>query len=100
MMAIGIAHFLLGDDKSAIRSLNESIELNSSHIVPYVYLAAAHALTGGDAQVREAASCLRRVSPGFTIERFFAALPSSNEVYVVQRERLRDGLRRAGLPEQ
>jgi hypothetical protein len=41
-----------------------------------------------------------RLNPGFTIKRLIAVQPSSNPAFLAQVERLSDGPRKAGLPEE
>ena len=51
-------------------------------------------------EAREAARAGLELNPSFTIARLRASAFSDNPAYLVARERVYDGLRKAGLPEE
>jgi TolB-like protein/class 3 adenylate cyclase/Flp pilus assembly protein TadD len=93
------AKLYLGEYEEAVAEFRRSQEYNRNHPLVYFYLGAALALAGREdeaqAEVREG---LNRV-PDFTIRSFRAGTLSDNRTYLAQRERLYDGLRKAGVPE-
>ena len=50
-------------------------------------------------EARAAAQAGLALNPTFTIRRFRAGAPSDNPTYLAQRERIYDGMRKAGVPE-
>jgi hypothetical protein len=66
----------------------------------HFYLAAALAHLGRMEEAREAAHAGLELNPGFTIAWHRAARPSDHPVFLASRERVHEGMRKAGLPEQ
>jgi adenylate cyclase len=99
----GQALILLGRNTEAITSLRAAVESNPADVGDYAVLAAAYALAGRDHEAREALAEYRRSHLDTTVASFrsFAPVPLSltDPSYRQQRERLKDGLRRAGMPE-
>lgn len=62
-------------------------------------LAAAFALRGSGAEAAEVRPAGSRLLPHFTIADFRRNTPGDNPVYPAQRERICQGMRRAGIPE-
>ena len=96
----GIAKYCLGLDEEAVGWLNRSIELNRTTPVPPFFLAAALARLGRLKEAREMARAGLELNPGFTIARFRSETFSDNPVYLANRERLYEGMRLAGVPEE
>jgi tetratricopeptide (TPR) repeat protein len=101
--AMGRVQFFLGNDDEAVRLLRRSADANPNDIRAYALLAAIHALAGQTEEAKSAlASCLR-LQPELTIKRIFdtwsVPLQVTNPTYVRHHERLRDGLRLAGMRE-
>jgi TolB-like protein/class 3 adenylate cyclase/Tfp pilus assembly protein PilF len=99
---IGIVRFFLGDDDGAIEALRQGIALNHDFSLSHLYLAAAHGLQGRIEEARAAlAAYLRTGAPNTSIAlvRTRGAM-SAHPLYLAQRERLYEGLRKAGLPEE
>jgi hypothetical protein len=67
--------------------------------VAYFLLAAALAHLGRYNEARAAAQDGLGLNPTFTISRIRASRPSDNPTFLAQRERLYDGMRKAGVPE-
>ncbi len=99
-LCIGIADLCLGRLDRAADNLRKAIELNPKSIFSQLYLAAALALAGRDAEAEKACAAGRRLAPGFTVSKWRADTRSSNPVYLAQRERIYEGLRKAGVPEE
>ena len=94
---------LLGRDDEALQSFRLALEANPNSISTYALLAAACALTGRDDEARAALARYIGVHPRATVSDFrrFAPVPLrlTSESYQWQRERLKEGLRKAGMPE-
>ena len=102
MTYAGIAKNILGSYEQAIAWFRRSIEANRNYPVTYFWLAAGLAQFG---QLDEAHSAVRgglALNPTFAISR--ARTPwtamSDDPTYLAQLERVLEGLRRAGVPEQ
>ena len=97
---VGFAQLGAGRDEDAIRWFSQSIEANPNLPMSHFLFAAASARLG---RVEEAHDALRaglELSPSFTIARFRSQTFSDNPVYLAGRERMYEGLRKAGLPEE
>lgn len=99
MMYAGFAKLLLGADEQAVARLRRSVEMNRNFPLAHFYLAAALAHLGRLDEARYAVQAGLALDPTFTISRFRARASSDNPTYLNQRERVRDGMRKAGLPE-
>ncbi|MEK0083129.1 adenylate/guanylate cyclase domain-containing protein [Benzoatithermus flavus] len=89
------AHTHLAQDEAAIAWCSRS-----NYWVAYVDLASAYAWTGRMDEARAAVAELRRVMPGYTVERWQHEGWSDNPVFLAQYQRIVEGLRKAGLPER
>jgi len=94
---------LLGRDAEAITSLRAAIDSNPADVGDYAVLAAAYALSGHNDEARAALVQYDQARPGTTVETFRNLSPVplllTDPSYRHQRERLKDGLRKAGMPE-
>ena len=99
----GQALILLGRDEEAITTLRLAIDANPNVVSAHAFLAAAYALDGQIDDARASLARYGRVRPGDTVSGFrkFAPVPLhlTSVEYQHQRERLKEGLRRAGMPE-
>ncbi|WP_162561370.1 adenylate/guanylate cyclase domain-containing protein [Methylobacterium terrae] len=95
----GLAKLHLGRDEAAIDPLRRAAAVNPLFDFPHLYLACAFARLGRDAEARASLAEFLRLRPGYTIARY-RSLTSTEPTFLAQRERLYDGLRRAGLPER
>ncbi len=95
----GAAKLYLGQDHEAIPWLQRSMEANRSYPLPHFYLAVAYAHQGKRADARREIEAGLALDPAFTLHRFRESAYSDDPVYLAQRERLYEGLRKAGLPE-
>ncbi len=68
--------------------------------MPHFLLAAALARLGRIEEAHDAARAGLELNPSFTIARFRRAVFSDNPVYLAGRERMYEGLRLAGVPEE
>jgi hypothetical protein len=65
----------------------------------HFHAAAALALVGDLKEARSAARAWLALDPNFTIRRYRVSAKSDNSIYLTKRERIYEGMRRAGLPE-
>jgi tetratricopeptide (TPR) repeat protein len=93
------AKLYLGRDEEAAVWLLRSIDANPNHPFAHFSLAAAQAHLGMMNEARVAAKAGLALNPTFTIRRYRAAAASDHPTYLAQRERLYDGMRKAGVPE-
>ena len=98
--APGYAKIYLGDDEGAVAWLRRSIDSNSNFPLYQFILAAALGLIGRLDEARSAVQAGLALNPSFTISRFRAGAPSDNPTFLAQRERICEGMRKAGLPEE
>ena len=97
----GVAKLLAGRDEEAVTRLNRSIELNPNLLpAAYFILAAALARVGRVDEARDAARVGLELDPGFTVARMRSSPFSDNPIYRAGRERIYEGMRVAGVPEE
>lgn len=97
---VGFAKLGAGRDEDAIRWFSQSIEANPNLSMSHFLLAAASARLGQLKDARDALRAGLELNPSFTIERFRSQTFCENPTYLMGRERMYEGLRTAGLPEQ
>ena len=100
MLFVGTAKFGAGREEEAVAWLNRSIELGRNWPLPHLWLAAAFARLGRLEEAREAARAGLELNPGFTIARLRSSAFSDNPIYLAGRERVYEGMRLAGVPEE
>ena len=100
MTFAGVAKLGLGADEAAVAWLRHSVETNSIFPIAHFNLAAALAYSDRSAEAREAVAAGRALDPTFTIARYRAGQLSDHPTYLTQRDRIIDGYRKAGAPEQ
>jgi TolB-like protein/Tfp pilus assembly protein PilF len=101
MLFVGFANLYSGRDQEAVAWLNRSIELNPNGVAAHFGLAAVLGHLGRLEDAREAARAGHDLDPSFTtarVRRFMTF--SDNPIWLAGRERLYDGLRKAGMPEE
>jgi TolB-like protein len=98
----GLAHIMLRQDGRAVECLRRAVANNPQFPTPVAYLAAALALTGQEAEAREALKryLAVRTTKTKTIARWREMAYSDNSAYLDFRERIHEGLRKSGMPEQ
>jgi len=99
MLSAGAAKLFLGRDEEAAAWLRRSVEANPNYPLAHFLLACACAHLDQMSEARAATKSGLSLDPTFTIHRFRAGASSDNPTYLSQRERLIDGIRKAGVPE-
>ena len=89
----------LGRDEEAVAGHRRSIQDNRNYPLAHFFLAAALGLLGRLDEARAAAQAGLALDPSFTIRRFRSAALSDNPIYLAQRDRVLEGLRKAEVPE-
>jgi TolB-like protein/class 3 adenylate cyclase len=95
----GRAKLYVGEEEAAIAWLRRSIETNRNYPMSHFLLAAALARLGLLPEARSEARTGLAINPTFSIPRFRASTASDNPTAVAGRERIIDGLRKAGVSE-
>jgi TolB-like protein/class 3 adenylate cyclase len=99
MVWIGNAKVQIGADEEAIGWFSRGIEANRNLPVGHFFLASALALVNRHDDARRSAQAGLALDPSFSVSRYRASTASDNPVYLTRRERICDGMRRAGIPE-
>ena len=94
-MAMANVHFDAGRYPECVTWARNMIEKSPGYLPGYYYLTAALAMEGDLTAAAEARDTLLRLRPGFSLTWMIENLPFTGEMA----ERLREGLRRAGVPE-
>jgi adenylate cyclase len=92
-------HAMLAQWDEAIPWCEKSIAGAPQVWYPYAFLAAANAWAGRDKEAKEAAAQLQKLYPGFTVQTSVGFHFSDDPTYNAQAERIREGYRKAGIPE-
>ncbi|MGB6539878.1 MAG: adenylate/guanylate cyclase domain-containing protein [Xanthobacteraceae bacterium] len=95
----GLAKLLLSRDEEAVMRLRRAVETNRNWPSAHFYLAAALAQLDRPDEARAAATAGLALDPSFTVHRYRSGAPGDNAIYLAQRERIYDGMRKAGVPE-
>jgi len=90
----------MGDDEAALPWGRKASETNRGYPMARLHYAAALALCGRFEEARAEAEAGLRLAPNFTIRRYRDDKMSDNPAYLAQRERILEGLRLAGAPEE
>ena len=96
---VGNAKHQVGADEEALAWFRQAIEANRNLPVGHFFLAAALALLERLDEAIQAAQAGLALDPSFTVSRFRASAASENPIYLARRERVYEGMRRAGLPD-
>jgi tetratricopeptide (TPR) repeat protein len=99
LVIAGLARLYLGNDDKAVTCFRRSVETSRNHPAAQYYLAGALALLGRLEEARSALRAAMALHPDFIISRFRAGAPSDNPRFLAARERLCDGMLKAGVPE-
>jgi tetratricopeptide (TPR) repeat protein len=99
MAVAGYAKLYLGSDEEAVEWFRRAIEMNRNMPNAHFYLAASLAHLGRIKEARAAVTSGIAVNPAFTIKGFRAGAISDNPIFLAGRERIYDGMRKAGVPE-
>jgi len=99
----GHALILLGRDEEALRFLQLAVDANPHAVSTRAFLAAAYALVGRPDDASAALARYSQFRPGETVANFRRLAPVplrlTSPQYQQQVERLKDGLRKAGMPD-
>jgi tetratricopeptide (TPR) repeat protein len=96
----GVAHLYLEQYEQAIDSLRRANQTNPEHQWPYLFIAAAHALSDRQTEAEEAVRDLRRLAPNYTIQTYRMFAQGRDQRYRKQVQRCCEGLRIAGMAEE
>ena len=96
----GLAKLYLGSDEEAAAWFRRAIEIDRSLPNAHFYLAAAFAHLGRVSEAQAAVAAGLAINPSYTISGFRAGSFSDNPTFLAQRERVYEGMRKAGVPEQ
>ena len=99
MTIVALATASAGRNEDAVHWASRAIELAPNSSLAHLLLGAALARLDRIEEAREAARAGLELNPGFTIARFRSSTFSDHPVYLAGRERIYDGMRRAGIPE-
>jgi TolB-like protein len=99
---VGMAKNVLGSYEQAVAWFRRTIEANRNHPPSYFQLAAALAQLGRIDEAHSAVKAGIAINPAYSISRARAASTarSDDPTYLAQNERVFEGLRRAGMPEE
>ncbi|MGA8586185.1 MAG: tetratricopeptide repeat protein [Roseiarcus sp.] len=96
---IALAKLHLGAYQDALGVYRRSIELNPNYATARFYLAATLAELGRLDEAKTELKAALVLNPGFTIRRYRAGAQSDNPAFLKGRERIIEGMRKAGVPE-
>jgi TolB-like protein len=99
LLTAGFAACLLGRDEEAESWFRRSIEANRNYALCRFIHATVLAKAGRMDEARSELAAGLALDPGFTIANFRLAVTSDNPLYLAQRARVIDDMRRAGVPE-
>jgi tetratricopeptide (TPR) repeat protein len=99
MAMAGVVKLALGSDEEAVNWLQRAVEANPNYPAAHFWLASALAHLSQLDDARFAVQAGLALDPTFTVSRFRAGALSSNPIYLAQRERIYEGMRKAGVPE-
>jgi TolB-like protein len=95
----GLAKLYLGADAEAVELFRESIDGSRNFPLNHFHNAAALALLGRQSEAEGEVKAGLAIAPDFKLAGFRAAAESDNPVFLKQRERVIEGMRKAGVPE-
>ena len=100
MALVGGAKLHLGKYEKSVAWLHRSIQNNRNASIAHFFLAVGLAQLSRIEEARAAIKTGLALNPKFTINRFRAGAESDNLTFLTQRERIYEGMRKAGVPEQ
>jgi TolB-like protein/class 3 adenylate cyclase/Tfp pilus assembly protein PilF len=95
----GLAKLYLGKDEEAVELFRRSVDASRNYPLNHFYNAAALAHLGRKDEAEAEVKAGLAMASGFTLSRFRGGAESDNAVYLAQRERVTEGMRKAGVPE-
>ena len=96
---LGLADLQLGRFDKAVDRLRQAIGIAPNNELPYFHLAAALALQDRKSEAAQASETGRRLAPIFRIGKYRVEAQSDNPIFLHQRNRIYEGMKRAGVPE-
>ena len=99
LLIAGFAACLLGRNEEAASWFRRSIEANRNFALCRFIHATVLTNIGRTDEARSELAAGLALDPGFTIANFQSAVSSDNSIYLAQRARIIDDMRRAGIPE-
>jgi TolB-like protein/class 3 adenylate cyclase len=99
LLTAGFAACLLGRNEEATTWFRRSIETNRNFAMCRFIYATVLMSTGRMDEARSEVAAGLALDPHFTITNFQSAIQSDNRVFLAQRARIIDDMRRAGIPE-
>ena len=100
MAVLGAVKITLGSDEEAVSLLQRGVEANPNYPAAHFWLASALAHLDRLDDARLAVQAGLSLNSTFTVSRYRKGALSSNPVYTGQRERICEGMRKAGVPEE
>jgi TolB-like protein/class 3 adenylate cyclase len=97
---LGVAKLHLGADEEAVALFRRSIDINRNYPLSQLYGAAALALVGRLDEAHAETKSALMLAPNYSLASFRKAAEGDNPVFLRQRERIAEGLRKAGIPEE
>jgi len=95
----GLAKLHLGQDEEATELFRRSIDGNRNYPLNHFYNAATLALLGRLSEAQSEVRAGLAIAPNYTIGHYRDGIESDNPTYLKQRERVIEGMRKAGVPE-
>jgi TolB-like protein/class 3 adenylate cyclase/Flp pilus assembly protein TadD len=95
----GLAKLHLGADEEAAAHFRRSVDASRNYPLSHFYMAAALAHLGRLDEAQAELKAGSALAPNYSIARFLSMAESDNPTYLNQRERILEGLRKAGVPE-
>jgi len=92
---LALVYFQTGDCKEAIAACDKGLKRDPDHLVSRIIMAAVYGSCGRETEARKEATEVLRINPKFTVESFMKVIPYKNPS---DRDRVAQGLRKAGLP--
>ena len=96
----GLAKMHLGADEEAAALFRRSVDASRNYPLNHFYMAAALAHLGHLEEARAEVKAGLALAPKYSIARFQSMAESDNPTYLKQRERILEGLRKAGVAEK
>ena len=105
LQGLGRALMQLGDDAGAVVALSRAMDSNPGYLRGKAMLAAAEALAGDAGAARRHLAEYTVLEPSMTVDRFArqrSSVPPDavSQIYRRESERILEGLRRAGMPDE
>jgi tetratricopeptide (TPR) repeat protein len=96
----GVAKLYVGSDEEAVAWLRRAVEADRNLPNAHFYVAASLAHLGRLEEAHRSVKAGLAINSTYTISGFRAATISDNPTFLTQRERVYEGMRKAGVPEE